>query len=46
MFYTESDFVACPHHYHHRYHQHFTSCAIGHYMYCRTRNTNDCLLLR
>jgi len=24
------------------YHQHFMLCAIGLYMYCRRRNTNDC----
>jgi len=25
------------------YHQHFMLCAIGLYMYCRRRNTNDCV---
>ena len=40
-------------HYHHRYHYSYHNfiitillCAIGHYFYCRGRNTNDCLQLQ
>ena len=37
--------VAASYHYRHDhlYHHHFMLCAIGLYLYCRKRNTNDCL---